>query len=76
LWAADVALLRSEHERLVGVIAGIPLHRYSTAMSHGKRWTFGEMILGIAQHDAYHAGQIQMLKRLWAAIGPRRTRAR
>ena len=24
----------------------------------GKRWTHGELILGIAQHDAYHVGQI------------------
>ncbi len=31
----------------------------------GKRWTFGEMVLGIAAHDAYHTGQIQLLKRLW-----------
>ena len=23
------------------------------------------MVLGIAAHDAYHTGQIQLLKRLW-----------
>jgi len=30
------------------------------------KWTYGELILGIAQHDAYHAGQIQLMKRLWS----------
>jgi hypothetical protein len=39
--------------------------RYGEATPGGKRWATGELILGIAQHDAYHAGQIQMLKRLW-----------
>jgi hypothetical protein len=29
-----------------------------------KRWTYGDLILGITVHDAYHAGQIQLLKRL------------
>lgn len=66
-WAQDVALLRTEHERLVAIIAGIPVRRYGEALPGGKRWTVGELILGIAQHDAYHAGQIQMLKRLWEA---------
>ncbi len=31
----------------------------------GKRWTFGQMLIGVAMHDAYHTGQIQLLKRLW-----------
>jgi uncharacterized damage-inducible protein DinB len=30
-----------------------------------KRWTYGELLVGIAMHDAYHTGQIQLLKRLW-----------
>ncbi len=66
-WANDVALLRNEHELLLAMIAGIPVRRYPTAASAGKRWTVGELIVGIAQHDAYHVGQIQMLKRLWTA---------
>ena len=66
-WAQDIALLRAEHERLLTTIAKVPPRRYGEATSGGKRWTMGELILGIAQHDAYHAGQIQMLKRLWAA---------
>jgi uncharacterized damage-inducible protein DinB len=66
-WAHDVALLRSEHERLLETVAKVPARRYGEATAGGKRWTKGELILGIAQHDAYHTGQIQMLKRLWQA---------
>jgi hypothetical protein len=70
-WAADVALLRAEHERLLAAIRDVPVSRYAEAVPDGKRWTLGELILGIAQHDAYHAGQMQMLKRLWAMMGGR-----
>ena len=69
-WRADVALLKAEHERLVETIAAIPVARYGETLPGGKRWAVGELILGIAQHDAYHTGQIQMLKRLWTAVGP------
>jgi uncharacterized damage-inducible protein DinB len=66
-WRQDVALLKREHELLVDVIAAVAPSRYGVEVPEGKRWTVGEMILGIAQHDAYHTGQIQLLKRLWAA---------
>lgn len=66
-WFQDVALLKQEHELLVDVIAAVPLRRYDVPLPQGKQWTTGEMILGIAQHDAYHTGQIQLLKKLWSA---------
>lgn len=65
-WSADVALLKQEHERLVAVISAVPPRRYDEPLRGRKRWTRGELILGIAQHDAYHTGQIQLLKRLWS----------
>jgi hypothetical protein len=34
-----------------------------------KQWTYGELLVGIAKHDAYHTGQIQLLKRLWQERG-------
>lgn len=70
-WAADIALLKQEHERLLAVVASVPLSRYGETVPTGKHWTIGEMVVGIAQHDAYHAGQIVMLKRLWGAMGDR-----
>jgi hypothetical protein len=67
-WAADVAVLAEEHERLLSVVEAVPVSQYARALPTGKRWTKGELIVGIALHDAYHAGQIQMLKRLWVAM--------
>jgi hypothetical protein len=29
-----------------------------------SRWNAAETVVGIASHDLYHAGQIQLLKRL------------
>ncbi len=64
-WAADVALVRSEHRRLAEAVRALPERGLGAMPPLGKRWTFGEMVLGIAAHDAYHTGQIQLLKRLW-----------
>jgi hypothetical protein len=63
-WDADRALLAEEHGRLLEVVAAIPPSRYGRRVQVGKRWSVGEMVLGIAQHDAWHTGQIVMLKRL------------
>ena len=62
-WKRDVALLDAEHQRLRAVVA-----RLSPA-ALGKRspkgvWTNGEEIYGVAAHDLYHTGQIQLIKRL------------
>ena len=71
-WAEDVALLRSEHQRLVEAVSAIPSRRYGIVLPGRRRWTIGELIVGIAQHDAYHTGQIQLMKRLWQANRGRR----
>jgi hypothetical protein len=66
-WARDRALLAEEHQLLLETIQDFPgalLHRSAGGR---KRWTWGDLILGITLHDAYHAGQIQMLKRLWSS---------
>jgi hypothetical protein len=67
-WAADLALLADEHRQLRATIAG--LGDADLARTSGGRplaWS----IRGVAAHDLYHAGQIQLLKTL--APPPRRT---
>jgi hypothetical protein len=64
-WASDVALLRIEHDRLVEAVRVFPSRRLGAVPPGGKRWTYGQIVRGIAAHDAYHTGQIQLLKRLW-----------
>jgi len=64
-WQEDRKLLEDCHRRLRHVVQGLDrkgLRRKST----GSRVTNSAMIAGIAAHDVYHAGQIQMLKRLMA----------
>ena len=64
-WAADVALLRAEHEQLARAASRVSPRWLNRRPPSSKRWTYGELIVGIAMHDAYHTGQIQLLKRLW-----------
>ena len=60
-WRRDVALLRDQHRLLRAVIARFPAARLNARGWH-SRWTNAQHIYGIASHDLYHAGQIQLLK--------------
>lgn len=62
-FAADVRLLVHEHRRLRGVIASLPARQLPRRLP-GKRYSAAWMIRGVAAHDLYHAGQIQLLKKL------------
>lgn len=61
--AADLRLLDDEHQKLRAAVAAFPVKRLDKKTPRGA-WTYGEMILGVAAHDLYHAGQIGLLKRL------------
>ena len=62
-WRSDVALLEDMHRSLRAAIAKLP-----PAALHHKNGTGQDtnlsLITGVAAHDLYHAGQIQLLKRL------------
>lgn len=62
-WRADLHLLRTEHARLRDSVAGLRDRDLDRKTSRG-RWTVADTIRGVALHDIYHAGQIQLLKRL------------
>jgi hypothetical protein len=59
----DVILLRNEHELLREAIERFPPSQLSHRAPESK-WTYLEHMHGIAAHDLYHAGQIQLIKRL------------
>ncbi|MCC6679231.1 MAG: DinB family protein [Phycisphaerales bacterium] len=63
-WRADVRLLKSYHERLVEAVAGMDLSRMNEIPAGGKSVRVLDVLVGIAAHDAYHTGQIQVVKRL------------
>lgn len=62
-WRQYVALLEAEHRALRQAVVELPpvmLHQ----SAGGSRHTRATLIYGAASHDVYHAGQIQLLKRL------------
>ena len=64
-WRADIRLLKVEHAKLRDVVAQLSDRRLARRTPSGA-WRLDETIFGVAAHDAYHTGQIQLLKRLVA----------
>ena len=62
-WKGDRALLKREHDLLRAVVARFPA-RDLGRKGWKSRWTNLQHIEGIASHDLYHCGQIQLLKKL------------
>jgi uncharacterized damage-inducible protein DinB len=62
-WNDDRQLLADEHRRLRAAIAAYPANMLSKPID-SKKQTAAFSIRGIAAHDLYHAGQIQLLKKL------------
>lgn len=62
-WNEEVALLEEQHRRLRAAVAGFPGAQLQRRASPNG-WTYFQAIAGTASHDLYHAGQIQLLKRL------------
>lgn len=61
-WREDLALLDDMHAQLRETVAQLD----PTALERrvGAAFTTAALVRGIAAHDLYHAGQIQLLKRL------------
>jgi hypothetical protein len=62
-WKADIALLADTHKSLRAAIADMETNALYKIPAGSKLDNF-TLISGIAAHDLYHAGQIQLLKRL------------
>jgi hypothetical protein len=62
-WKRDIGLLETEHRLLREVVRAMP-----PAMLEGRSpkgvWTNAQEIHGVAAHDLYHTGQIQLIKKL------------
>jgi uncharacterized damage-inducible protein DinB len=64
-WKGDVALLDQIHRTLRAAIESLRPDRLETIPA-GSTTTILKLVTGVAAHDLYHAGQIQLLKRLQA----------
>jgi uncharacterized damage-inducible protein DinB len=62
-WKADQALIAREHEALLAAVAALNPRRLDRPLGRGP-FTVAQTIAGAAAHDFYHAGQIQLIKRL------------
>jgi hypothetical protein len=64
-WKADIALLDRMHRELRGAVASLST-RDLALTPPGKKVSNFTLLSGIAAHDLYHAGQIQLLKKLYS----------
>lgn len=69
-WRATLAALDAAHEHLRDKVRGLDPARLTTRVGDarnaplGTGMTFEQTINGLVQHDAYHSGQIALVKKL------------
>ena len=62
-WRADLDLLEQMHRTLRAAAAAVPANELDRPSAQ-RGVTRRALLTGVAAHDLYHAGQIQLLKRL------------
>jgi hypothetical protein len=60
-WTKVLAIVEAEQEKLAAMLAEIAAGRVKSPLAEGERF---DIVLGITCHAVYHAGQVQLLKRL------------
>ena len=63
-WRADLSNLDAQHRKLREAVVALGSSELARKPP-GSRHTTDTLVYGVASHDVYHTGQIQMLKRLW-----------
>ncbi|HVK16840.1 MAG TPA: DinB family protein [Fimbriiglobus sp.] len=64
-WKADLKLLDQTHATLRDAVADLSPDELPV-VPPGSKTTTGDLVYSIAMHDVYHAGQVQLIKRLKA----------
>lgn len=64
-WSKIVDLVEREQEKLTRIVADIGAGRVQSPLADAERF---DVVLGITCHAIYHAGQIQLIKRLLSAM--------
>lgn len=62
-WKQDLRLLDQMHRQLRDAVAHVAQNQWQTKPA-GSKYTLEFLVRGAAAHDLYHAGQIQLIKRL------------
>jgi len=63
-WKESLRLIDEMHARMRATIASLPANRLAVVPT-GAKVTNLKMIYGLAAHDAYHAGQIRIIRGLF-----------
>jgi hypothetical protein len=63
-WQADLRVLADAHRTLRAAVADLDSRTLDRPIGGKSRTTRRALVTGVAAHDLYHAGQIQLLKRL------------
>ena len=63
-WKADLAILAAMHRDLREAVAALSDSDLGR-IPEGSKTRLEDLILGVAFHDIYHAGQIQLVKKLY-----------
>lgn len=65
-WQKTLADLKQAHDELLDAVKKFPETSLSKQVpgKQGAHYTFSFMLHGLAQHAAYHAGQIALLKKM------------
>lgn len=67
-WKEDKQFIKSEHEKLVEAIKAFPEEQVDKKSESKKEWTYRQLLDGVAAHNTYHIGQIQLMKRLYKEL--------
>jgi hypothetical protein len=64
-WSKIVEVVGLEQERFAAAVADIHAGRARSPLSESERF---DLVLGVTCHAVYHAGQVQLIKRLGLAV--------
>jgi len=59
----DIAILKDFHLKLIAAVSEFSPSKFGKTPK-GSATTYRDLAIGVAAHDLYHAGQIQLIKRL------------
>lgn len=68
-WAEDRRLVKRFHDSLLDALSSVDPARLDEPAGDDTDTTVADLVTGVVLHDTYHAGQIQIMKRLARSAG-------
>lgn len=61
---SDIKLLKESHSKLINAVSDFDENKFGD-MPKGSSTSYLDLMVGVAAHDLYHAGQINLIKKLY-----------